>query len=755
MDWKDDLSSQLAPFWTDKSVALNKIIDSFPEIIILANPDLTILAVNNTVDPMLGFEPSELTGQKVTSIYADTDDLEKLKQTGFFGDPDVQNITFEAGYKKKSGGVWEGETVLKKVNDDNGDLIGYLGVLRDISVRKRHEREIEKFFSLPLNLMCTATPDGYFNEINDQFSKVLGYSKEELISRPFVELIHPNDVEPTMEEIGKLEAGERDVTVNFENRFRRKDGSYCWLAWTSTFDEESGLLYAIAQNVTDRKELERNLIEAREKAEEANRAKSQFVANMSHEIRTPMNSILGFADMMKELVDSDLEKEYIENIRKSGKNLLKLINDVLDLSKIEAGKKQVNIRPVDVARVVDEMKSMFALQAGDKGVEIRTNIADDLPASLLIDEMKLRQILLNLVGNAVKFTEKGYVEIGVRVKKFDEIESMVTLEIYVKDTGMGITKGKQETIFHEFEQEDETIADKFGGTGLGLSISNRLARLMDGTVKVESERGKGSTFILTIPELSISSVVEESREIPDASYEMTLKEGRIMVVDDIELNRQLIVEFLRDYPIEVLEAVNGIEAVDIASEKELDLIFMDIKMVQMDGVEAMRRIKEQGKEVPIVALTASAFDVHSSRDGKRWFDGYLRKPVNRSQILQQLVRYIGLSEESDGEASAGVDGKQPEEAAGPSVSKQEKKELVEQLENEVSSFVEELDTDSIVMDQYKELLSRAKTIEENIPEQRLAEFNKKLKSAIQLFDIEQIRSLATKDYPELLDELKK
>lgn len=756
MLWSDDLDPEFISFFSNEGAPLDSILDTFPDLIVIEDLDFNIIAVNNVVEPMLGYKPSEMIGIPVKRFYEDTGNFEKRKTKDFFGGPDSENdsVTYETRYQKKGGGILEAETVLKKIKNDKGQVVSYLGVVRDISKRKQAHRRIQRFFSLPLNLMCTATPGGYFKEINDYFEEVLGFSREELLKTPFAEFIHPEDVEPTREKIEKLAAGQQEVTVSFENRFRRKDGSYHWLAWTSTFDEESDLLYAIAHDIHDRKRMEQELIKAKEKADEANRAKSYFVANMSHEIRTPMNSILGFAEMMEDLVDSDLEREYIENIRKSGKNLLKLINDILDLSKIEAGKKEVDIHPVSVERLVDEVMSIFALQAGNKGLELRTNIDEDLPDALLLDEMKMRQILVNLVGNAIKFTKEGFIEVGVRSNEIHQTESRVNLEMYVKDTGIGISEEKQETIFREFEQEDYTTSDKYGGTGLGLSISNRLAQLMNGSVTVQSKQKKGSTFTLLLPDIPISTMLEESED-GDESYNIAFNKGKIMVVDDIQLNRQLIAEFLKEYPIQVLEAQNGRDAVRIAGEEELDLIFMDIKMGHMNGVETMKRIKKEKKDLPIVALTASAFDVHSEGVEDTWFDGYLRKPVDRKQIIAELERYIGFKKGQEERTFLKESEDTKSENNGPeAMSDKDQKKLAEKLERNVSGIIAALDTESIMMGEYRELLDQLREIEQEMPTDRLITFNEQLASAINLFDVEGIRNLVAHEYPELMSDLK-
>lgn len=753
MQWTKDSDPELTQFFAKKGTPFDYLLDSFPDIVVIENINFTIIAVNDAVESILGYKPSETIGKSVKHFITDQEVYKKRKTESFFEDSTRNAVTFETQYRKKNGGILEAETVLKQIKNDNGEVVGYLALVRDISKRKQADREIQRFYSLPLNLMCTATPDGYFNKINDHFEEILGYSKEELLHQPFTELIHPDDLEPSIKEVGKLASGELQVSVSFENRYRRKDGSYHWLAWTTTFDEDSGQLYCVAHDINERKKLEEELIEAKIKADEANKAKSQFIANMSHEIRTPMNSILGFSDMLKELVDSDLEKEYVENIRKSGQNLLKLINDILDLSKIEANKKGVHNHPVNVERVVDEVKSIFALQAGNKGLKIHSAIDEKLPAALLLDEMKLRQILVNLMGNAIKFTQKGYIEIGLRVGIIPETESGINLEAYVKDTGIGIPEEKRETIFREFEQEDYSTSDKYGGTGLGLAISNRLAQLMNGSIKVHSKKGEGSTFTLSLPNIPISTMLEKSPEGLGKDHNFNLNEGTILVADDIRLNRKLIVEFLRGYPIKILEAKNGREAVDIATDKNLDLIFMDIKMAQMDGVEAMKMIKKNKKELPIVALTASVFNVHPKEEGEAWFDSYLRKPVGRLQILTELKKYIGLRAGTDDPTPVGKE-KETQQGILNVLNSKEKRSLTHKLNENVSGFIANLNTESILMDQYRDLLKTLRELEKEIPYKELIDFNRQLESAINFFDVDKLRDLVSHKYPKLIDNIK-
>lgn len=758
MQWSGDLSSHLVNTLQQDGNGLHRLFDAMPEVVILVDTELTVLAVNQKVEYFLGYAPAELIDQPIHSIYVKPETVHERFQIPFSEDMKKDYVSIEASYRKKNGGVFEAETVITELKDDNGQPVGYLGSMRELSEQRQSSREIDKFFSLPLHIMSIASPEGYFNRINDHASTILGYSLDELYQTPFFDLVHPDDLESTQQEIGRLAAGEREMSVNFENRFRHKDSSYRWLAWTATFDQQTGLLYAVALDITERKQFEQELNEAREKADEANRAKSQFIANMSHEIRTPMNSILGFTDMLRDLVSGELEQEYVHNVRKSGQNLLKLINDILDLSKIEAGRQKLWLHPVSVVRLVDELCSVFELKAGQKGLNLYVQYGDDLPASLLLDEVKLRQILLNLLGNAIKFTNEGHVEIELRTESLQDTASHVDLLIRIKDTGPGVSKDMQQAIFQEFQQQDESISGIYGGTGLGLSISQRLAELMGGIIDVESKPGEGSTFTLRIPRVDISSMMEEGDDHELTEGDWQLNEGRILIVDDVQVNRQLIREFLKEYPITVQEADNGMEAVDIALEQVPDLIIMDIKMPRLGGEETMVRIKEQHPDLPIIALTGSRFEFYTSETDEGYrFDDHLTKPVSRADLLAKISSYIGGRQmaaagqtygEADGEKASS-----DEDAAG-GVQKEDIEKLVLKLEEHISPAVEETSTESVLMDDYKKLLRELRTIEQEIPERSLKQFNDKLERAIMAFDVETIHELFGTRYQQLVEKLR-
>ncbi|MCK4973779.1 MAG: response regulator, partial [Sulfurimonas sp.] len=363
--------------------------------------------------------------------------------------------------------------------------------------------------------------------------------------------------------------------------------------------------------------------------------------NMSHEIRTPMNSILGFAELLDERIEDKKSKSFIKTIRFSGQTLLYLINDILDLSKIESGKLEIINSRVNVQNIFEETINIFKLQAEQKGLKLELNLDEEIPTSLLIDPVRLKEILINLIGNALKFTEKGYIKVVVIVEEVYEHISKVNLTIRVEDSGIGIASSQQENIFNIFEQTENQDVRKYGGTGLGLSISRKLAKLMDGSLDVESELGVGSVFIVNLKNIDIASLSDKYIETePNIDYSsIEFDSATVLIVDDVDENRNLIKESFEGININVLEAVNGKEAIEIANGKDLDLILMDIRMPVMDGYTATRLIKKFSS-VPVIALTASIMqDELKKLEGER-FNGYLRKPVSKNELFKEVSKFL-------------------------------------------------------------------------------------------------------------------
>lgn len=397
----------------------------------------------------------------------------------------------------------------------------------------------------------------------------------------------------------------------------------------------------MARDVTDLRNKEEELRRAKDEAQAANRAKSEFLANMSHEIRTPMNAILGFAEILiGKLSDSPLQR-YASTIYSGGRGLLTIINDILDLSKIEAGKLEFEYRPVNLYRLFDELRTFFQIKLEEKSLEFRMDIDPTLPRSLLLDEARLRQILINLVGNAVKFTDAGFVRVAVHSEESERAESDVRLVFEVEDSGIGIREDQLQKIFEAFHQQSGQSIRRHGGTGLGLNITRRLVEMMDGDITVHSVAGSGSLFRVMLPNILIGSL-EPEVSIPRDLKNIVFSESTVLVVDDSSANRELLKEYLSPWNLTIIEAENGAIAVEQARQARPDIIIMDMKMPEMDGYTATEILTadETTRDIPVVALTASAMAGDRERAMTLGCRGFLSKPVSRTELLDELVKFL-------------------------------------------------------------------------------------------------------------------
>jgi PAS domain S-box-containing protein len=391
------------------------------------------------------------------------------------------------------------------------------------------------------------------------------------------------------------------------------------------------------------------------RAETASRAKSEFLANMSHEIRTPMNSIMGFSEVLLNTSTHPKHKRYLKTILDSGSTLLSLINDMLDLSKIEAGFMEISPGPTDITVLIGEMKQIFLQKVAEKNIEFHIDISDDLPGTIIIDEIRLRQILLNLIGNAVKFTDMGYIKVDANLIRYHD--SLVDFEIAVSDTGIGIPLDEQQRIFESFTQLSGQDSRQYGGTGLGLTISKRLCELMGGQINIVSEPKKGSRFSLLFQKIKYTNhKVQNQTQYQWDEQRIDFKGASILIVDDIESNRNLIQSYLEKYNLKIHEAHNGLDGIEMANKLMPDIIFMDIRMPGLNGYKATEAIKRNSLTVniPVVAITASTLECEKGRILKI-FDGYLRKPIQKKSLMIQLMKFIGNEAEENTGQKCSID----------------------------------------------------------------------------------------------------
>jgi len=397
------------------------------------------------------------------------------------------------------------------------------------------------------------------------------------------------------------------------------------------------MIVGIYKDVTEMMNIENELKNARDRAQESDRLKTAFLANMSHEIRTPMNGILGFVNLLRDQDLSDEQKDlYLKHIEQSSNQLLAIVNDIIDISKIESGQLKISNRPVRINTVLDEIYSSFFHRIrgdapGEKKVTFMLEKGEDAPDfTIVIDDSRLSQIFNNLISNAIKFTEKGQISFGYILKKR-------YIQFFVRDTGIGISTDKIELIFDRFGQDDESKVAHPSGTGLGLSISKSLVQLMGGEMWVESTVGKGSEFFFTLP-LVKGSVQEREIPISNKSYQWQGKQ--VLVAEDEELNWMFIREMFKTSGAEVRRAKNGLEVVKMAKKSSPDVILMDIKMPELDGIEATRRIRKFNTEVPIIAQTAFVMAEEKSESLQAGCSHFLTKPLDRTILMEIIDSYF-------------------------------------------------------------------------------------------------------------------
>ncbi len=488
-----------------------------------------------------------------------------------------------------------------------------------------------------IDALITTDPRGIITDVNKQMEALTGCTRDELIGAPFKDYF----TDPQRAEAGiKLVLGESKVT-DYELTARARDGKETVVSYNATtfHDRDRKLqgVFAAARDVTERKRYEQSL-------QQANRAKSVFLANMSHEIRTPMNAILGFSQLM--LRDQDLtprQCQYLGTINRSGEHLLALINDILEMSKIEAGRTTLNPSTFDLPVLLKDLEMMFRVRTDEKTLSFSVETIGDVPQFIVTDINKLRQVFINVLGNAVKFTERG--GIGLRVRADREGATGPRLRVEVEDTGPGISPDDQDKLFRHFEQT-KTGQQAGTGTGLGLAISREFVRLMGGDITVSSQVGRGSVFVIHLPLKEGEAQAVQTKD--NTRHVLRLQPGlptcRVLVADDIEDNRQLLAQLLAPVGFEIRLATNGAEAVREFEEWRPHLILMDFRMPVMDGHEAIRRIRAMagGEDTKIIAVTASAMDDNRQELMEIGADDFIGKPFRETELFQKIHSHVGV-----------------------------------------------------------------------------------------------------------------
>ena len=538
-----------------------------------------------------------------------------------------------------------------KLKGSNEQLVSTMKGLRE------SKQQLQNLIDTSLDPIVIADSTGHATKPNKSFISMVGLSEKEIIGKPLYMFspTEPGTYETSfgdLVEVGEdfFEAAKESITTLFEtgkvvgrdSYYMTKDNKIILITENIVFlHNEAGETigsFAIIHDITGQKRAEADLIKAKEQAENANQTKGNFLANMSHEIRTPMNGIIGFTEMLLDTSLNDEQKDYANTINQSGESLLSLINDILDFSKIEAGKIDIDEIDFDLEVMAYDVCELIRPRIKKGEVDILCRIADDLPALIKGDPTRLRQVLINLMGNAAKFTKHGEIELSLDIDQ--EKEERYLLHLKVRDTGIGISADKVETIFDLFQQADTSTTREYGGTGLGLSICLKLAQLMEGNIWAESKQGTGSTFHFTVWLKQAESKTRE-RIIP-----AEIKGKKALIADDNQNNLTILKDVLEKAEMKVVTCTNGREAIETLNHcnpSTFDIAILDIMMPEMTGYEAARKIRSQfDKSLPLIAFSSS-IEGSSRKCADAGFDGFLPKPINRVKLLKMMARLLGAS----------------------------------------------------------------------------------------------------------------
>lgn len=528
--------------------------------------------------------------------------------------------------------------------EQNGEVF-FCSFMQDISERKKTETKLkfqeEKYRNIIANMnlgLIEVDNNEIIQFANQSFADISGFEINELIgltlSKTFL-------FEENIEKLkSKNKLREKGVSDVYQIPVKNKRGELRWWAigGAPNYDDKGKLVGSIGihLDITEQKQMEIELENEKLKAEQASKAKEAFLANMSHEIRTPLNAIIGFLRELERQNLTELQKKYVENSTVASKHLLSIINNILDISKIEAGEMSLEVENFIFNNVIGNVVNILEPLAKKKGLKLISHISKDVHPVLKGDTVRLEQILFNLVGNSLKFTYKGRVFLKCEVLK--DTKTFQRLQISVVDTGIGMEKSYAENIFNKFSQEDKSITRKFGGTGLGMTITKELIQLMNGKISVQSEKGLGSiiSFIIDLEKGSSNNI----RKIKD-KINIDISRINVLVVEDNFMNRAVVINSLNNFNCLVTEATNGIEAIEILKNKSFDIILMDVQMPEMDGIEATMKIREELKvRTPIIALTANAFKSEVDRCKNAGMNDYIAKPFDELNLIETISIYL-------------------------------------------------------------------------------------------------------------------
>ncbi|MBK8667956.1 MAG: PAS domain S-box protein [Saprospiraceae bacterium] len=624
------------------------IMDSALDGIIIADSDGFIKYWNPSAVKLFGWSGSEVVGKKMSETIipealreAHTAGMKRFKMTG---QQRILNQLLELPALNKEGHEFPIE--LSIISFKQNENVIYCAFVKDISERKKSENLLkaqeQKYRNIIANMnlgLLEVNNDETIVFANQSFCEMSGYPMEELIADKTSKFLIS---ETNIDFIGQKQAlRKKGNSDNYELAVRNKNGDIRWwfISGGPNYNDKGEHIGSIGihLDITNQKKLEMDLDAARIQAIEASKAKEAFLANMSHEIRTPLNAIIG---MIRELGREDLTSKqqlYLSHSETAARHLLNILNNILDISKIEAGEFDLNIKEFSLSSLISNVKSILQNRAVEKGIKFNVMVSPDISPCLLGDSTRIRQILINLLGNAIKFTDNGKINLLVEV--LDEDIHTQTLKFTVSDTGVGMSEDFMTKLFSKFSQEDDNSTRRFDGTGLGMAITMEMVQLMGGHIEVQSQKNQGSVFDVII-KLPIGDPTKLYVGISENKIH-NLKGVRILLVEDNDMNRYIASQSLKHFGCDVLEALNGRDAIEKLGRHKFDIILMDIQMPVMDGVEATRYIREHiSKSLPIIALTANAFKKDIDQYMSIGMNDYVTKPFEENILFNTLLNHV-------------------------------------------------------------------------------------------------------------------
>lgn len=629
---------------SESEIKYKNLIDLMNEGLMQVDTEDRIMYVNNKLSEMFGFDKDELIGKigHEQIVYKEDWDLVINQNLSRL---EGQSNTYEIRMKKKNGELMYGIISGSPITNTEGSTVGSIGVITDITEKKLAEISIkeseEKFRSAfntsPDGITIIDLESGLCIEANQAILEITGFEYDELVGSTASALKiwkHPEHRATLIDGLNKY-----GFINNIETEFIKRDGTYfagLISARILTLNNRRCTIM-ITRDITERKEYELKLETARNKAEESDKLKSAFLANMSHEIRTPMNGIIGFAEMLR--IDnkfSEEDKESLSIITKCGNQLLKIVNDILDISKLEVGQFRITERECNINKILTEMYVLMRAEIISKEKTIQLNISllpKEFTANIITDEIRIRQILTNLISNAIKFTENGTIDISCKI-----IEENVLFEI--RDTGIGIPSNQISSIFERFRQVELETSRKYGGTGLGLSIAKGLIELMNGKIWCESLEGYGSTFFFTIPYKYVDKKIEIEVNATNNSR-INWTNYNFLIVDDDLISIQFLKKALAKTGAGIHIATTGKMGIEqFESIKDIDLVLLDIRLPDISGFEVLKRIREINSNIPVIAQTANAMAEDEAECMGNGFNGFLGKPIIYNMLIEKIIGII-------------------------------------------------------------------------------------------------------------------